>query len=289
MTDDARPQLRVTPILAGGPLRVSHVAATAAMGAVTEPLALASHLLVLPYEGAFVTHVDDGSSWLTAGAEALVVPAGVRHHYRYPDRRGDRCVALTWDAEAVDEGLPTATHARSFLAPPDVLLQRERLRGSILDGALEPLEIEEQASQLVRVALGACDQRHPPSRISARQRHAVDRVRSAVVADYARAWTLRDMARIACVSPHHLARLFRRVADASLHDYVQRVRLDAALGRLADRDLPLATIATDLGFASHSHFTARFRRRFGVTPQQWRTSQARPARIVTAAAGKRVT
>jgi len=37
-----------------------------------------------------------------------------------------------------------------------------------------------------------------------------------------------------------------------------------------ERSADLTTIAFDAGFASHSHFTARFRRFFGSTPDQIR-------------------
>jgi AraC-like DNA-binding protein len=42
--------------------------------------------------------------------------------------------------------------------------------------------------------------------------------------------------------------------------------LRTALDRLADDDADLATIANDLGFASHSHFDGRFKRTFGQSP-----------------------
>jgi AraC-like DNA-binding protein len=47
-----------------------------------------------------------------------------------------------------------------------------------------------------------------------------------------------------------------------------RVRL--ALDRLRDRSADLTTVALDLGYASHSHFTSVFRRHVGMTPSQYR-------------------
>ena len=48
------------------------------------------------------------------------------------------------------------------------------------------------------------------------------------------------------------------------------LRLHASLEMLRDTSRDLSTIALDLGFADHSHFTMAFRRRFGVTPSGWR-------------------
>ena len=48
--------------------------------------------------------------------------------------------------------------------------------------------------------------------------------------------------------------------------YLLRLRLGAAVERLAEGERDIAALAIDLGFAHHSHFSARFRRAFGITP-----------------------
>lgn len=52
----------------------------------------------------------------------------------------------------------------------------------------------------------------------------------------------------------------------TIHDYLRRQRLRAALEPLAETSTDLARLALDLGFSSHSHFTGAFRREFGRTP-----------------------
>lgn len=69
------------------------------------------------------------------------------------------------------------------------------------------------------------------SPLLARREHlhpAVHRVQDAVCADPAAAWSLASMADVACVTPRHLARLFRQHAGTSPHDYLQDVRLALA-------------------------------------------------------------
>ena len=56
---------------------------------------------------------------------------------------------------------------------------------------------------------------------------------------------------------------------------------------MLDSNLDLTSIALDTGFASHSHFTARFRAFFGLTPEALRRSAgsgsaAQLRKIVTA-------
>ena len=86
----------------------------------------------------------------------------------------------------------------------------------------------------------------------------------------ARKWTLRELARLAYTTPYHLARLFHAETGVAVHQYHLRVRLVRSLDLLLDTGKGLSTIAQELGFCSHSHFTAAFRRMVGVTPARFR-------------------
>jgi AraC-like DNA-binding protein len=68
---------------------------------------------------------------------------------------------------------------------------------------------------------------------------------------------------IAGVSPFHLAHVFSKEVGTSVYRYAIRLRLANALNAVLDSNVDLTSIALDTGFASHSHFTARFREFFG--------------------------
>lgn len=78
------------------------------------------------------------------------------------------------------------------------------------------------------------------------------------------------LARIAAevgASEFHLARLFRQATGLTLGRYQNRLRLAIALGRAAEHRGSLTELGLSLGFSSHSHFSAAFRREFGVSPK----------------------
>jgi AraC-like DNA-binding protein len=52
-----------------------------------------------------------------------------------------------------------------------------------------------------------------------------------------------------------------------------------ALEPLADGAGDLTRIALDLGFSSHSHFTAAFRRHFGLTPSAFAARQRQGSHV----------
>jgi AraC-like DNA-binding protein len=82
----------------------------------------------------------------------------------------------------------------------------------------------------------------------------------------------RDLPRGLPLPPAHLARRFRSATGESISRYLLRLRLGLALDRLAAGDRDLGALADELGFANHSHFTARFRSTFGITPSAFRSS-----------------
>jgi len=57
-----------------------------------------------------------------------------------------------------------------------------------------------------------------------------------------------------------------------VHQYQQRARLARALDLLLETERELTEVALDLGFSSHSHFTAVFRRMVGLSPGTFRRS-----------------
>jgi AraC family transcriptional regulator len=88
-----------------------------------------------------------------------------------------------------------------------------------------------------------------------------------------------EVARAAGVSPLYLSSLFTRFEAAPLHRYLVRLRLARALVELP-YTADLAALANELGFTHHSHFSAAFRRAFGITPSAFRTMTRRDAASV---------
>lgn len=74
------------------------------------------------------------------------------------------------------------------------------------------------------------------------------------------------------VSARTLQRLAERCFGVSLHAMIRRRRLQEAAERIReDPCLRLASLAGQLGYADHAHFTSDFRALLGVTPSEYRT------------------
>ena len=86
--------------------------------------------------------------------------------------------------------------------------------------------------------------------------------------------TLAGLAAVACLSPCHFSRCFKRAVGVGPHRYVARRRIERAREMIRRTEEPIAAIAQALGFADQSHFTNAFRRETGATPARFRASLA---------------
>jgi AraC-like DNA-binding protein len=102
------------------------------------------------------------------------------------------------------------------------------------------------------------------------QRLRVEQARALLASSPTTRWDLGSLSRALHCSPFHLARQFHTSTGETISRYVLRLRLGIAIERLADGERDIAAVAVDTGFAHHSHFSARFRSVFGITPTQAR-------------------
>jgi transcriptional regulator GlxA family with amidase domain len=84
--------------------------------------------------------------------------------------------------------------------------------------------------------------------------------------------TLKQLAEVACLSPHHFSELFRRSTGVSPYRYVMERRIACAKVLLRDSMLGVLDVALAVGFSDQSHFTKVFRRTTGLPPGAYRAA-----------------
>jgi len=156
------------------------------------------------------------------------------------------------------------------------LVQRLEKAGS---DPLEPMWADVTALQLVadvlESAFAKVGQEHKPRRQGTQSDH-VDRAEAAktyLASKLTERITLDDVASAVNSSPFHLARIFQEHTGVPVHRYLTQLRLRASLERLNDGAEDLTALALELGFSSHSHFTDAFKREFGRTPSEVRSTR----------------
>jgi AraC family transcriptional regulator len=231
--------------------------------------------LVFPYRGVYVRHLGHDQAVAEAN-QVLFFNATEGYRVSHPVPGGDASLTLLIAEPQLRELAP-----RAFLRDgPALAFRQHRLRidpraqtlVALLRHSLrqaEPLEAESLALTLVQRALGPRTT-HAAGASVGRQR-LVDRVKLVLTSDLARRWTLAEIATEVRGSPVYLTQVFQQVEGVPLYRYQLRLRLARALDLLAQYD-DLTTLSLDLGFSSHSHFSAAFREAYGRSPSEFRQS-----------------
>jgi AraC family transcriptional regulator len=164
------------------------------------------------------------------------------------------------------------------LSDPQTYIKQRRLFSYVMEAEQpDPLFVEEAAlCLLVWVVARMYAERGGASRSELQptpeQHDLVQRAKAFVAARATQRLLLQQVADAVGCSLFHLCRVFRRITGWTLHGYQTHLRLRLALDRLRD-GAALGDLALDLGFASHSHFTAAFRRTFGMPPSRFRSAR----------------
>lgn len=230
----------------------------------------------LPYRGLLVVHSGDE---MIVGDSSQVLFNPRNHEYRLsePVPGGYAEVCLT-PAPGLLSELLNVREARLSSHP---LFRRKRrradlhlqvLRSRFLHRASEaysdPLATEELLVATLRCALSADSPEREPSPST---RRLILRTKEFVGWHLSEPIRLGDIGRAVGASPAYLTDVFRRFEGLPIHQYALQLRLARGLIQLPHTD-DLTTLALDLGFSSHSHFAAAFRRAFGCSPSEFRSS-----------------
>jgi AraC-like DNA-binding protein len=140
------------------------------------------------------------------------------------------------------------------------------LASALRRGTTDQLEAEELALVLLGQVADNLGREHTYRPAGSHQRDRVETVRALLAVEPHRRWRLEELARAVHCSPFHLARQFRALMGSSISTSLLRLRLAIALQRLAEGEANLARLADDLGFANHSHFSARSAR-YSASPR----------------------
>ncbi len=247
------------------------------------------HEVVFTRGGVFLKHVA-GREVVADCTSVVFFNAGEPYRVTHPVAGGDDCTVLSFSHEVLRDAIaghdprvedrPAAPFAHAHAPSRPAELLRQHVIRAIARGGGE-LDIDERAVGLLESVLrgsysvrGEHQTRRRASTARAHRETARD-AQALLNAHFAEPMDLAQVARRVHASPFHLARLFRRETGRSIHEYRTRLRLGAALQRLADGAGDLTALALELGFSSHAHFTDAFRQMFDTSPSDFRRTARR--------------
>ncbi len=121
-------------------------------------------------------------------------------------------------------------------------------------------EIQQEISRLPALKQGTKQELH----------QRLNRARDCLYAQPLEAYSLEELAQIACLSKYHFLRMFRAAYGCTPHQFQLQLRVEKARVLLAQTRLSVQAIAEVLRFDEPASFSRLFRKRVGVYPSQYR-------------------
>jgi AraC-like DNA-binding protein len=232
-----------------------------------------ANALILPLRGLFITHFSKNHEVVSGPNVGIIFPTGLSSRMSHPIFAEDDCLSIHFSPECFHDILNNAgirAPATHSLLLPSAMAARNLLSYRLANHLAGALEVEEAATSLLWNALKHSRDNRLSHRRSAKISRQLQTAEVLLASHPVKDWNLTSLAAALECSPFHLTRTFRERVGVPLHRYQLHARLARALDLLLDTDLDLTTIALDLGFSSHSHFTACFRQLTGLTPRRFR-------------------
>jgi AraC family transcriptional regulator len=224
--------------------------------------------LAITFAGAFEFEVGRRATWIDP-SRLLFIEAGQSYvdHHVVPGvghssvilRAGEGTLEELWE----NVGAQLAGRAGACSLRVQMLAQLLRRAGDALAGQELGIAILEE-SVVDRRPVSAIDQR------------CVRRAKALLHDCPEGRLSLSEVASELGVTPIHLTQSFKRSEGMPLYRYQTLLRLGRALDLLPDRE-DITDLAFELGYSSHSHFTAVFRSEIGMTPSRYRSIARCPA------------
>ncbi|WP_426723959.1 AraC family transcriptional regulator [Enterobacter cloacae complex sp. 292E8] len=207
-----------------------------------------------------VVRVDSASGcWVVPPGRGVWLPAGTQHSLRITGNVAARTLFIDPLARA---DLP----ATCQIVQISSLLRELILASLLLDESYSPGSRDERVYELIldEIRLMPVLPFHLPEPESEPLRQLCQRIRQAP----GESWSSTEAASSAGMSERTLNRHFQQQTGLRYAEWLRRARLLEALQRLAQGQ-PVLRVALDLGYGSHSAFTAMFRRVMGTSPSDY--------------------
>ncbi|WP_232463336.1 bifunctional transcriptional activator/DNA repair enzyme AdaA [Tumebacillus avium] len=145
----------------------------------------------------------------------------------------------------------------------------------------ENVRIFATSDDAITHGLRACKRCRPEETVP--QNELAQAVLQLLESRYAAPLTLQTLADHLHISPYHLQRTFKKATGQTPAEALTQIRISAARQLLTSTDLPLTTIALQVGYQNLSHFSYVFHKETGTTPSDYRRRNGNDEKSASAA------
>ncbi|MEG1925658.1 MAG: response regulator [Ruthenibacterium sp.] len=126
----------------------------------------------------------------------------------------------------------------------------------------------EQMKKFVHLAVSYFDQQSDPP-----EQELMKKIDSYIETHMEMGISRQDLASQVFLNADYLNRLIRKITGSSLKEYVSQCKMKQAKILLRTTRLPVAIVASKVGYISAAHFSVAYKKQFGKTPMQTRSDE----------------
>lgn len=207
-----------------------------------------------------------------AGETLLVI---IPHNHRYWLEQGDRWEYFWISMNGIDA---LRIHEMVLNAQGPVLKLKPQTIDRLADCTLRLMKGEGESPGLAsaiayEAAMHLYDDVFGPSDRILREQNAITRTLQFIAENLSSDLNVDRLAEVAGLSRAHFSRSFATMAGLPPAEYVQEQRMRRAARLLiANRDMSVKEIAARCGMSENNYFSKVFRKAYGVSPTEFRTS-----------------
>lgn len=188
--------------------------------------------------------------------------------YVYPVFVADRPVCVIFIGNTTESVGNTAEKARAACCKTGV--SYKNLAAHFSDVRTAKRKTMYQTAHIIAEFIRMKCQTQRQSIIFERKHSAVSGIMQHIDAHYNNPLELGKLSAMYFVNEKYAGRLFLRQVGCTFHQYLTRRRLEAAVLWLENSEKSITEIALECGFGTASYLNRLFRRKYGVTPSEYR-------------------
>ena len=96
-----------------------------------------------------------------------------------------------------------------------------------------------------------------------------------IALNYSGKISLKEIAQELYLSPNYLSELFKRHTGKNISEYITQFRLEKARRYLQQPEYKIGDVAELVGFSDQRYFSSMFKRRYGMTPNEYRNGNVK--------------
>ncbi len=139
-------------------------------------------------------------------------------------------------------------------------------QGAIARMYLEGKVLELMAMQFAQL-ITSCDRQATLAKLKPKEIDCIRDARDILLKDLDNPPSIKTLAKTVGMGDRKLQRGFKEIYGTTVFNYLHNYRLEQAQLMLREGDLSVATVANNIGYTHLGHFSAAFKRKFGITPR----------------------